>query len=84
MLKDVRESGFFVRSKTAENKIDVTEFLANGGGVGAEAESGELIGFEMLRDRFEAVIAASRAAGAEAEFAEGEVEVVADDEGICG
>lgn len=52
--------------------------------VSAEAEAGEVFSAEVGDDGFEAIIAASGAFLAEAELAEGEIEVVADHEDVGG
>ena len=47
--------------------------------VGAETKAGEVGGFDMFRDRFEAVVAAAGAFGSVAQSAEIEVKIVAND-----
>ena len=79
----VGEGGFFVRCKLAEDEVDVAELLADFGVVGAEAETGEIGGFELARDGFEAVVPSAAAAFAEADLAEIEVKIVAEDENVA-
>ena len=77
------ESGFFVRSELAEDEVDVAELLADFGIVGAEAEAGEIGGFELAGDGFEAVVPSAAAAFAEADLAKIEVKIVAEDENVA-
>ena len=73
--------GFFVGGETGEDEVGVAELLSSGG-VGAEAEAGELVGTEVFDDGFQAIVAAGGAGGAEANGAEGEGEIVAGDESL--
>lgn len=61
-----------------EDKIDVTDLLADRWVAGAEAEAGKIIGFEVLRDGLEAIISSAGAAFAIAELAKLEIKIVAD------
>lgn len=77
------ESGFFFGGEAAEDEFDVAEGVAEAGIVGAEAEAGEVGGIEVASDGFEAIVAAAGAVEAVADFSEGEVEIVADDEKVA-
>lgn len=77
------ESGLFFGGEAAEDEFDVAEGVAEVGVVGAEAETGEVGGVEVASDGFETVVAAAGAVEAVADFSEGEVEIVADDEEVA-
>lgn len=77
------ESGLFFGGEAAEDEFDVAEGVAEVGIVGAEAEAGEVGGVEVAGDGFEAIVAAAGAVEAVADFPEGEVEIVADDEEVA-
>lgn len=49
----------------AEDEINVAELGANGGIIRAKAEARKIIGVEVGGDRFETVVPATRAFGAE-------------------
>lgn len=77
------ESGLFFGGEAAEDEFDVAEGAAEVGIVSAETEAGEVGGVEVASDGFEAVVAAAGAVEAVANFSEGEVEIVADDEEVA-
>ena len=75
------EGGAFFGGEFGEDEVSVADFLAERG-IGAESEAGKLIGAEMFNNGFEAVVATGGAFFFEAESAEGESEVVADDQNV--
>lgn len=77
------ESGLFFGGEAAEDEFDVAEGVAEVGVVGAEAEAGEVGSVEVASDGFETVVAAAGTVEAVADFSEGEVEIVADDEEVA-
>lgn len=65
-----------------KHEIDVAELLAEWLVAGAEAKAREILGSKVLDRGFEAIVAASAAPLAEADLAEREVEIVANDQNI--
>lgn len=82
--EEVGEEGFFLGSEAGEDEVDVAELCAELGVVSAEAEAGEIVGAEVVRNGFEAVVAATGAFGAVADGLERQVEIVADGEDVGG
>lgn len=72
----------FFRCELAENEIDVAYTLAKLLIAGAEAKAWEIFGAEMLNGGLEAIVAACAAPLAEADLAEWEIEIVANNENI--
>ena len=79
-LRQLGDLFFLLFGELAQHEIDLPplrEFVAD-----ADAETRPLLAFEQLGDILQAVVSAVAAGGAQAEGAEGEVDVVADDEDV--
>ncbi len=74
-------AAFFV-GEFRQNKINIANALAEIVVAGAKAKTWEIVGAKMRNGRFEAIIAAGATPLAEANLAELEVKIVADDQEI--
>lgn len=79
--KRVFKKGPFVGSEFAE---DVADHFAGSGGSDADFQARKGVGVEVLEDGFDAVVAACGAFFPEAEGAEGQGDVIIDDEDVFG
>lgn len=80
--EEVGEGGLFFGGEAAEDEVDVAKGAAEVVVAGAEAKAREIGGVERFGDGFETVVATAATFGAVARGAEGEVEIVADDEDV--
>ncbi len=76
--------GFFGIRKVAEDEVDIAELLTKVRIVSTQPQAWEFGSMEVIRDRFEPVVAATRAFGAVANGGERQIEVIAKHQNVGG